>query len=512
MAGAIALSPTGGDIWAYSNGELYHYTTGTVAKAPAIVSPASTTFTLGTAGSFTVSTTGSPTATVTESGALPSGVSFVRNGDGTGTLSGVPAAGSVGTYDLTVTATNGTAPDASQTFTLTVAQPTSATSNALQLVAQEVTNANAVQMAYSPSYNLLFLRNSGSAVYVVNALTGAIVSTELANSRFSDMSLTADGKYLYVADYGGTNIGYASPSGTSYVDRYDVAAGTWTVLAAPAIAYHIAAVDDNDFLLMQEDQFTAITLNTWNGTSITQTASTGGDYESDFAYDPTTQRVIFGNSGSSSQEILADRIVNGQFNAQESSGVYGSAQGYGGTDVLSTDDSSFYYGRLQVNALDVTQNKNVFLEQIVAANATIAFGADTFYNAQTAAILGTYGFTAQAIALSPTGSDIWMFANGTLFHYTATVGQPPGFSSANTTTFTRGAASSFTVTTTGSPDAAILESGALPSGISFVSNGDGTATLSGTPAAGTSGTYVLSLTATNGLLPNAVQKFTLVVV
>ena len=58
----------------------------TVDQAPAITSADSTTFTAGTSGTFTVTTTGFPTAALTETGALPSGVTFVDNSDGTATL------------------------------------------------------------------------------------------------------------------------------------------------------------------------------------------------------------------------------------------------------------------------------------------------------------------------------------------------------------------------------------------------------------------------------------------
>ena len=52
-------------------------------------------------------------------------------------------------------------------------------------------------------------------------------------------------------------------------------------------------------------------------------------------------------------------------------------------------------------------------------------------------------------------------------------------------------------TTAGFPAATTLtETGALPAGVTFTDNGDGTATLAGTPAAGTGGTYPLTITAT----------------
>ena len=94
--------------------------------------------------------------------------------------------------------------------------------------------------------------------------------------------------------------------------------------------------------------------------------------------------------------------------------------------------------------------------------------------------------------------------------FTLTVSGAPTFTSANNTTFTVGSAGTFTVTTVGSPTPAISVTGTLPSGVTFTDNGNGTATLSGTPAAGTGGTYPLTLTATNSA-GTGTQSFTLTV-
>ena len=94
------------------------------------------------------------------------------------------------------------------------------------------------------------------------------------------------------------------------------------------------------------------------------------------------------------------------------------------------------------------------------------------------------------------------------------VGLPPTITSANTTAFTVGSAGAFQVTTTGfpiNPGMTISETGALPAGVSFVDNGDGTATLAGSPAAGTVKTYPISITADNDISPNATQSFTLTI-
>src|SRR5205823_1264588 len=78
-----------------------------------------TTFTVGSAGSFTVTATGFPTPALSETGTLPSGVTFNAS---SGVLSGTPAAGTTGTYTLSFTAGNGVGSPATQTFTLTVNQ------------------------------------------------------------------------------------------------------------------------------------------------------------------------------------------------------------------------------------------------------------------------------------------------------------------------------------------------------------------------------------------------------
>ena len=68
-------------------------------------------------------------------------MTFVDNGDGTATLAGTPAAGTGGTYPLTITAANGVLPDATQSFTLTVDQAPAITSAASHDVHRSATPA-----------------------------------------------------------------------------------------------------------------------------------------------------------------------------------------------------------------------------------------------------------------------------------------------------------------------------------------------------------------------------------
>ena len=97
----------------------------TVTAAPLFTTGTSATFSEGTSGSFTVVADGVPTPTLSESGTLPTGLTF---DPGTGLLAGTPTQD--GTFAITFSATNGVSPDASQPFTLTVHQPPAITSAA----------------------------------------------------------------------------------------------------------------------------------------------------------------------------------------------------------------------------------------------------------------------------------------------------------------------------------------------------------------------------------------------
>ena len=89
-----------------------------VVAAPVISAPPSATFTMGSPGSVGISAAGYPVPTFTEAGALPAGVTFVDNKNGTATLGGTATAS--GIFPVNFTAQNGVGSPATQAFTLTV--------------------------------------------------------------------------------------------------------------------------------------------------------------------------------------------------------------------------------------------------------------------------------------------------------------------------------------------------------------------------------------------------------
>ena len=118
-AGSYPITITASDEPGSPAVQSFTLTVTSASSAPAITSATSDTETFGVPFSFTVNTTGYPAPTLTKRGALPSGVSFLDNGDGTATISGTPANAAVGVYTLTITAKS-SAGKATQVFTLTV--------------------------------------------------------------------------------------------------------------------------------------------------------------------------------------------------------------------------------------------------------------------------------------------------------------------------------------------------------------------------------------------------------
>jgi hypothetical protein len=191
--------------------------------APAITSGNNTTFVAGVPGTFTVTTTGYPNAALGETGTtLPAGVTFVDNGNGTATLAGTATA--AGTYSITITASNGTSPNATQSFTLTVS-PAAASSMAansgttpqMTTVSTAFPNPLAVTVTDSfsnpvPGFSVTFTApSSGASGTFSNSSNTITVSTNgsgianagtfTANTNFSDSSymVTASGSSLSVS-------------------------------------------------------------------------------------------------------------------------------------------------------------------------------------------------------------------------------------------------------------------------------------------------------------------------
>ncbi|MDO8964021.1 MAG: Ig-like domain-containing protein [Coriobacteriia bacterium] len=124
-------------------------TTITVVEAPAFKNSAAVTFTVGTSDSFEVSASGFPVAALESSDALPAGMTFIDDGDGTGSISGTPAAGSGGVRTVRIVAANGLSSSAVQLLRVAVLEAPSFTSGAsAQFVEGERNGLNVTMLGF----------------------------------------------------------------------------------------------------------------------------------------------------------------------------------------------------------------------------------------------------------------------------------------------------------------------------------------------------------------------------
>ena len=320
---------------------------------------------------------------------MPEGVSYTDNGDGTATLAGTPAAGTGGVYRLTITAANGVSPDATQEFVLTVGQPP----------------------AISPS----------GALFTIGRAESFTVTT----SGFPAPALSVQGTL---------------PAGVSFTDSGD---GTATLAGTPA-------------------------------------AGTAGTY-------PLTITAANGVSPDATRVIT---LTVGQAPA-----------------ITSAPAATFTTGQ----AASFTVTTSGFPAPLLFVQGALPEGVTFTRNGDgTATLAGTPAAGAGGVyPLAITaGNGISTAARQ---NFRLTVEEPPRITSDAEVTFTSGQAATFTLTSSGFPTAALSAQGALPAGVTFTDNGDGTATLEGAPDAGTGGVYRLTITAANDVAPAATQEFTLTV-
>jgi probable HAF family extracellular repeat protein len=185
-----------------------------IVQAPAFTSGTSATFVVGSPGTFTFAATGAPAPAFSVSPALPGGLSLNA---ATGVLSGTPVLSTGGIYTLTVTATNGVNPDATESFTLTIEDLRPASSIALMSSLNPSTVGQSVAFTatvsgQSPTGTVTFT-DGGNPIGNPIALSGGSASVTT--------TALIGGSHSIVASYSGdaNNLGSASAALAQTVSR-----------------------------------------------------------------------------------------------------------------------------------------------------------------------------------------------------------------------------------------------------------------------------------------------------
>ena len=441
---------------------------------PAIVSAASATSNVGAAFSFTVYTTGEPVPALSEVGALPSGITFTDNGNGTATIAGTPATGSGGSYLFTIDAT-GTAGSTSQAFVLTNTAAPTITSPATATFTTTFPGSYDITTTGYPSPTLTDTASTlpTGLVFVDNGNgTGSISGTPATGTQ---------GSYPVVLQ--ATN----SSGSTATLDL----GVTVDPATAPALSIPVA-----DFTL-NEMGSVAVTATGYPTPAITETGALPAGLT--FIDNGSGTAVLSGTPTSTGTTSVTVTATNGVSPAasQTLTVIVGQAPAF-----TSADSASATVGSPLTMTVSTTGYPT---PSIGASGLPTGFtlvdngnGTATISGTPTASEIGTYTVDLTAVNVAGTATQ----------DLSLSVGQPPAITSAASTAFTVGAAGTFSVTTTGSVTATLTETGTLPTGVTFTDNGNGTATISGTPAAGTTGSWPISIAATSAV-GSTTQSFAL---
>jgi hypothetical protein len=507
-----------------------------LSLAPSFTSSANATFTVGTLGSFNVTTTGASIPGLSESGSLPGGVSFTDNQDGTATLAGTPNPGTGGVYPLVLDAHTvgyrlglttsyeyyGPA-NTEETGFLTVTNNGSSTFNGdigLYNGATAVALDSGITLnpgdqmklqAGADSSDVGGFNLNGTAPS--NGLQVIITGSVSVGSASEGVNLSVYDKDIHSGVFETNPFGIAldnyvleggDPYGRSTGHLYEVAQaqGQYTFEeSAPAgvVGYQFDLTTSyqlNDST-GEETGFLTVTNNgtsTFTGDVGLYNGTTAVALDSGITLNPGDQVML--QAGEDSSDV-------GGFNLNPTPGAASNglqvvmngsvSNGSASESVnLSVFDKDIHSGSFQTNPF------YVFLDNYVLEGGD-PFGQNPGHVYETGQASGNYTF----VEIAP---DITQ-------NFTLTVNEAPSITSDASATFQVGAAGSFTVVTGHSypTPPTLSETGALPSGVTFTDNGDGTAALSGTPDVGTEGTYTLTITASNGVAPDASQTFTLTV-
>jgi hypothetical protein len=183
---------------------------------PAITNSPAAAFFVGQPGSTTITATGFPAPKLGETGTLPSGVTFLDNGNGTATLAGTPGAGTAGTYPLTITASNGVG-SASQAFRLIVVNCHGSLSgcnfkkadlSGTNLSGDDLSGAN-LSGANLANANLSGANLSGANLKGVDFTGANLVNTLFTNANLKGSNMTA-------ADLDGADLSGANTNGITW--------------------------------------------------------------------------------------------------------------------------------------------------------------------------------------------------------------------------------------------------------------------------------------------------------
>ena len=407
-----------------------------------------------------------PSVSFTESGALPSGVALVDSGSGSADLEGTTDAGGSqdGDYPITLTAHNGVDPDVTKTFTLTVEPPTRTTLTSAETisVAVGVPFAFLIRTTGAPTVNLLPTSFFGGQLLplgvnlIDNGDGTATVSGTMQSAGLSSIYVNTSGQALLTFRIVIDATQPAAPTFTSAASATAIVANSFsftvTTTGPPTPALTLSGALPPTFTFTDNGDGTA---------TIAGNPAADADVGQDAPVTITATNSVATTTQSFTLSVEPPLAISGP------------------SSFTAADGDAFDVPFTAPNVPTVSWTES----------GTLPDGVTLVDNGSgTADLEGTPDADGSEDGVYP----ITITADNGLepdvtegFTLTIEPPTPDRFTSVSQDTVLVGTPFTFTVTTTGAPTVHIEPFSfhgpfALPPGVSFVDNGDGTATISGT--------------------------------
>ncbi|HLG98216.1 MAG TPA: hypothetical protein VKX49_18005 [Bryobacteraceae bacterium] len=224
-----------------------------------------------------------------------------------------------------------------------------------------------------------------------------------------------------------------------------------------------------------------------------------------------TMRVV--NTGTSPITVASVTIQPGNIATIAGDGTYGYKDGgtalsaeFADPDGIAVDSvGNVYVSDLEGERIRLINNSTGLIMTIAGVGGTYGYNGDNI------PALSAYLSYPRTLAVDGAGNVYFADQPNERIREVVVNPAAAAFISSSVPAFIVGSPKNFAVITNYWPTPRLTRSGTLPAGLTFVDNGNGTANISGTAASGSQGTYNLTITASNGVFPNAVQNLTLTV-
>jgi hypothetical protein len=444
---------------------------------------------------------------------LPTGLSFTDNGNGTATISGAPAAGSQGSYPVSVTATN-VSDDSSVTQSLAITvNPATAPSLALPAADFTLNQTGAVAVT-AAGYPTPSITETGALPaglnFTDNGNGTALLSGTPTSNGTTALTITATNAIGTTSETFNVQVG-ESPAITSAASASATVGSalnftvTTTGYPAPSIAAS-GLPASGDFTFTDNGNGTATISGTPTSADIGN-ASVG--ITATNTYGSTTQTLALSVTAAAPVAPVSPGSppVAPVSPVSPVSPPVAPVSPASGTAPVFTSSSSATAVAGKASSITVTAS-GVPAPAIVVAGSLPAGVTFTANSNGAATLAGTPGATAGGVypltftATNSTGTTTQTFLLTVFAH--------PTITSASSGKAKVGSTFHLIVKATGTPIPVVTESGRLPKGLKWAENGNGTATLAGTPRVHQGGLYHLRFFATSSI-GTVTKAFTLTV-